>query len=191
MRPSVLARGCPRETGDQRSGWQTAGCHQGLDSCGIHHPGQHKCKSRHFFNEDNAHNLKWGKQTEESYLFISLSGKQPEAGDLEESSLLILNDEESSGKLWAFLFFYICINYLHIGLCVWSPHHIDIILIAGDLLVVRWTRQCPPGCDAITRGLGCTVVPRLTSPHQQQSGKQAQTWFSPPLLLTDRSIDNT
>lgn len=39
-----------------------------------------------------------------------------------------------------------------------SPHQTHVILVGGDLLVVRGAEQRPPGRDATAGGLGGAVV---------------------------------
>lgn len=54
------------------------------------------------------------------------------------------------------------------------PHLADVVLVAGDLLVVWRAGQGPPGCNPAAGGLGCAVITRLAAPHQQQP-EQADT----------------
>lgn len=60
-----------------------------------------------------------------------------------------------------------------------SSHRVDVVLVAGDLLVVRRARQGPPGRDAAARGLGRAVVARLAASHQQQSGQTDACYKTP------------
>jgi len=54
-------------------------------------------------------------------------------------------------------------------------HCSNVILITGDLFIVRRPWQHPPCCDPATARSGHTNVSRLTSSHQQQPDKQKNT----------------
>ena len=94
MWPSVWARGRPRQTDRQRSGWRPGGSHRGSGSCGIHRPGQHKSTHTDFGSrEGSLIPLRQTERVEPRYLFIPLSWKESEAGNPKETSLLILGKE--------------------------------------------------------------------------------------------------
>lgn len=67
------------------------------------------------------------------YLFVSLSGKESKTGNPEETSFLILTQTEY--VMCYILHKYIFFLHKHVCACVTSCHA-DIVLIAGDLLVV-------------------------------------------------------
>lgn len=86
-----------------------------------------------------------------------MSGKESKAGDSDETSLLILNRHKEWMTVLSMCQMQTSITCARP--CVWSPHRIDIVLVARDLLVVRRARQYPPGCNPAARGLGCAVIP--------------------------------
>lgn len=88
MTPSVWERGCPRPTGVRRNGWQPAGCRQGSNSCETRRPEQQTKQSRVWMI------LRGRTPFSLCYLFISRSGKESEAGDLEEALLLVLTQNK-------------------------------------------------------------------------------------------------
>lgn len=65
-----------------------------------------------------------------------MSGKESKAGDSDETSLLILNRRRERVTVLSTCQMQTSITRV-CTTCVWSPHRIDIVLVARDLLVVR------------------------------------------------------
>lgn len=89
-----------------------------------------------------------------SHLFICVSGEQPEAGQPEEAPFLTLADRTDSGEC-------ACVRDSRVSDArrrLPSPHQTHVVLVGGDLLVVRGAGQRPPGRDATAGGLGGAVV---------------------------------